>query len=140
MLSMFIEFLSQQWALAIAWIVVLALLLFNESRKSGKSVSPQQLTDMLNKQDGLVVDVREHGEFGHGHIVGAVNIPFHEMTKRSVEIKSHKEKPVILVCKIGQNSTTVSKQLKAEGFTQVYKLSGGLSEWTASNLPLVKKK
>ncbi len=139
MLPLFIEFITQNWALAVAWAAVLGLLLLHESRKAGTSVSPQQLSDLVNKQDGLVVDVREHGEFSHGHIPGSINIPSHDLVKRCVEFKDHKEKPVILVCKIGQHSTPASKQLKAEGYTQVYKLGGGLSEWTASNLPLVKK-
>lgn len=125
--------------LAVAWVVVFTLLMFHESRKSGKAVSPQQLSDLVNNQDALVVDLRDHSEYASGHITGAVNVPYHELIKRSVEFKDHKEKPVILVCKMGQHSTPASKQLKAAGFTEVFKLGGGLSEWTAANLPLVKK-
>ena len=139
MLPVFIEFITERWMLAVAWAVVLGLLLLHESRKAGKSVSPQQLSDLVNKQEGLIVDVREHGEYSHGHIAGSVNVPSHELLKRCVEFKDHKEKPVIIVCKIGQHSTSATKQLKAEGYSEVYKLGGGLAEWTASSLPLVKK-
>lgn len=135
----FLEFITDQWMLATAWIVVLSLLLFHESRKTGKTVTPQQLANLVNKEDGLVVDVRDHGEFSRGHIAGSLNIPSTELIKRSVEISSHKNKPVILVCKIGQHASPASKQLKAEGFSSVYRLGGGLSEWTAASLPLVKK-
>ena len=33
---------------------------------------------------------------------------------------------------------SISKALKDNGFAQVYRLSGGIMEWTNSNLPLVK--
>ena len=31
------------------------------------------------------------------------------------------------------------KYLKEEGFTNVVRLNGGIADWKASNLPLVKK-
>jgi len=135
---MFFEFIIEQWILAAAWMTLLMLLLQHESRKSGKAVSPQQLSDLINKQDGVVVDVRDASEFRQGHIVDAVNIPLRDVQKRCVELKDHKEKPVIVVCKVGQHASSASKQFKAEGFESVYKLTGGISEWTASSLPLVK--
>jgi rhodanese-related sulfurtransferase len=39
---------------------------------------------------------------------------------------------------MGQTSGAATKRLKEEGFSQVYKLSGGIGEWTASSFPLVK--
>ncbi len=138
MLPIFLEFLVTKWTLAAAWLVLLAMIFIHESRKSGKSVSPQQLSDLVNKQDGIVVDLRDANEFRLGHIVGAINIPFRDLEKRSAELNEQKNKPVIVVCKIGQNAGSASKQLKAQGFETVFKLAGGISEWSAANLPLVK--
>lgn len=125
--------------LATAWFVVLVLLMLHESRKAGKTVTPQELSNLVNRDDGLVVDIRDHGEYSRGHIPGSINIPSAELVKRSVEIKDHREKPVIVVCKMGQSASSASKELKAQGFSVVYRLGGGLSEWSAMNLPLVKK-
>jgi rhodanese-related sulfurtransferase len=101
-------------------------------------VTPQQLSDLVNKQEGTVLDVRDHNEFRKGHIIGAVNIPFNDLEKRITELADKKNKPVIVVCKIGQTASSAGKQLTAQGFESVYKLAGGISEWTAANLPLVK--
>lgn len=135
---MFIEFLTQQWPLAGAWLVLLFLLFFHESRKGGKAVGPQRLTGLVNREEGLVLDIRDGNEFRKGHITGAVNIPFKDLAGRVSEIDSHRDKPVIVVCKHGQSAGAAGKILKANGFEQVYKLTGGLSEWTAASLPLVK--
>lgn len=137
--TMFVEFLIEHWQLAAAWLVLLFLLLNHENRRGGKAVTPQQLSDMVNREDALVLDIRDSGEFRQGHIVNSLNIPLKDIDNRISELGTHKEKPVIVVCKIGQSATGITKQLKTNGFTSVYKLGGGLSEWTASNLPLVKQ-
>jgi rhodanese-related sulfurtransferase len=138
MFPIFLEFLVEKWILVAAWMTLLYMILLHESRKAGKSVTPQQLSDMVNKQDGIVLDIRDNNEFRQGHIVGAVNIPFRDLEKRMQELAEQKNKPVIVVCKIGQTASSATKQLKSNGFDAVFKLSGGLSEWTAANLPLVK--
>ena len=134
----FIEFLSQQWMLVGAWLALVALLLTHENRKAGQSVLPQQVSNLLNTASGKVVDIRDSNEFRQGHIIDAINIPERDLEKRLVELNEYKDTPLIVVCKIGQNAGAVSKQLKAQGFTAVYKLTGGISEWTAANFPLVK--
>lgn len=135
---MFLEFLAQEWMLAGAWLVMVFLLFYHEARKAGKSVSTQQLSDLVNREGGVVLDIRDSSDFRKGHITGSLHIPFKDLASRSSELNAYKEKPVVVVCKMGQTAGAATKQLKTQGFTQVYKLNGGLSEWTASNLPLVK--
>ena len=139
MFALFLEFLSQQWWWGVIWAGLFALLFWYESRKSGKTVSPQELSNLVNRQEGVVVDIRDHAEYSRGHIPGALNIPTAELEKRHVELNNHKQKPVSVVCNLGQFAGAATKQLKAAGFSDVYKLGGGISEWTASQLPLVKK-
>ncbi len=55
------------------------------------------------------------------------------------ELEKHKEKPLVLVCKMGQHSGAIGKKLAAQGFTGVRRMSGGMMEWQNSNLPLVKE-
>ncbi len=138
-MALYLEFVTQQWMLSGALLALVSLLLFHETRKGAPGLSPQQLTNLVNKQEGVVVDLRETAEYRAGHIVDAINIPNAQFTKRLPELEKHKTKPLILVCKIGQQSGPTSKQLKAQGFEQVYKLSGGIAEWQGSQLPLVKK-
>ena len=126
---------SYQWWL---WLFVLFLLLKHESRKSGAPATPQELSNLVNKHEGVVVDIRDAKEFRSGHITDAINIPYADLSNKMSELNAYKDKPVIVVCKMGQTAGTASKQLKEAGFTQVYKLTGGMGEWSASSLPVVK--
>lgn len=135
---MFLEFVLQQWPLVSALAVTVLLLIFHESRRAGSTVTPQQLTNLVNNQQGVVIDLRDQAEFRKGHIVDALNIPYAKLAERSEELEKLRERPVILICKLGQYSSAAGKQLQQKGFKHVYRLSGGISEWQAAQLPLIK--
>ncbi len=138
-MTLFIEFLSQQWILASALLVCLTLLMQYESRKGGPQLSPQELINKVNHQQAVVIDLREKAEFDAGHVVDAINIPSAKLAARMSELDSHRDKPVVLVCKMGQHSGAAGKTLSANGFDDVYRLKGGMTEWQASQLPVVRK-
>ncbi len=54
-----------------------AMLVWPLARRSlgGPSISTAQATHLINREDALVLDVREPGEYGAGHILGAKNLP-----------------------------------------------------------------
>lgn len=136
-MALFFEFLAQQWLLVGALLAVIVMLVMHEARKSGPSLSPQQAINLVNSQDGVFVDLRDTAEFNKGHIVGAVNIPAAKLPERLVELEKYKDKPVVLVCKMGQQAGVAGKQLKSGGFSQVNKMSGGMMEWGNLQLPMV---
>jgi len=120
------------------FVVLLVLFFLLESRRSGKTVSSQQLTNLMNQQSGLVLDVREGKEFREGHITGSRNIPYSKLKDSLAEIDQFKEKPVVLVCKMGQHAGAAGKILHGAGFSNVLRLSGGITTWKSDGLPLVK--
>ncbi|MFT7404908.1 rhodanese-like domain-containing protein [Zhongshania sp.] len=132
-----IPFVAEQWILISALISCLLLLSFHESRRAGKSITPQQLVVLINQQGAVVVDLRDKAEYTKGHIIDSVNVPFAKLDKE-LEDLGDKEKPIVLVCKLGQNATAAGKKLGAKGYTQVHRLKGGISEWQAMQMPLVK--
>jgi rhodanese-related sulfurtransferase len=136
-MALFFEFLAQQWMLAAGLLVVIALLIMHEARKSGPSLSPQQAINMVNAGEGVFVDLREAAEFRKGHIVSAINIPSAKISERMVELEKYKDKPIVLVCKMGQQSSAAGKQLKEANYGQVYKMTGGMMEWSNLQLPTV---
>ena len=136
---MFLEFLAEQWLLASALLACLLLLIFHETRRGGPSLTPHQLVTLVNQQEAAVVDLREPAEFRQGHIVGAINLPFNKVDERWGELESLRERPIVLVCKLGQHSGAVGKKLREKGFSQVHRLGGGLTEWHTAQLPLVKE-
>ena len=122
------------------FVVLLVLFFMLESRRGGKTVSSQQLTNLMNKDEGLVLDVRETKEFREGHITDSRNIPYSKLKDNLSEIAQFKEKPVVLVCKMGQHAGAAGKILHSAGFKNVLRLSGGITTWKSDGLPLVKGK
>jgi rhodanese-related sulfurtransferase len=137
-MTRFLEFLLEHWILSGLWIALFGTLIAYINGKSGKSVSPQAATLLINREDGLFLDVRDRKDFEKGHIVDAVNIPLAKLHERAVELDKKKEVPIVVVCQMGGQSGDAVKALEAKGFTRVSRMSGGMSEWLAQSLPIVK--
>ena len=134
-MTQFLLFLSQQWMLVSLLLALLGLFMWNENRRAGSSLSVHQLTHQVNNANALVVDLREPKEFREGHVVDALNIPYAKLAERMADLD--KTRPLVLVDKMGQHSAAAGRTLMQAGY-QVSRLNGGMSEWTASNLPVVK--
>ncbi len=79
-------------------------------------------------QDGAkLVDVRSAGEFGSGHIPGALNVPVGEIGAK-LKLLGAKDQPVIVYCASGTRSAMARSVLKAQGFQKVFNL-GSMSRW-----------
>ena len=132
------EFIGHHPVLVGIFAVLLVLFIRNETQRGGKGVSPQELVNLVNKEGAIVLDVRDSKEFAAGHIVDAVNVPHTALESRLSELEKYKEKPVTIVCKMGQHAGTAGAMLRKAGFASVSRLSGGMTEWRNQNLPVVK--
>jgi rhodanese-related sulfurtransferase len=137
MVANLITFATNHFILVAIFFVLLILLLLNEIRRGGQSLSNGQLTALVNADKGVVLDIRTSKEFAAGHIVGALNIPQDKLASRMAELEKHKDKTLIVVDSMGQQSGAHCRELLKAGYTAA-KLSGGISSWKADNLPLVK--
>lgn len=133
-----LEFVTNHLVLVGTFAALLALFILNETKRGGQSVSAQQLVNLVNKEDALVLDVRDKKEYEAGHIVDALNIPYSSLESRVDELKKFKERPIVVTCRMGQHSGTVGTQLRKQGFARVLRLTGGITEWRNQNLPVVK--
>jgi len=133
------EFVANHPMLIGTFVILLTLFIRNETRRGGQAVSAQQLVDLVNREDALVLDVRDKKEFETGHIVNAVNIPYAALEGRMDELKKYQERPLIVACKMGQHSGTAGTLLRKNGFADVRRLTGGIAEWRNQNLPVVKE-
>lgn len=132
-----IEFMTNHWELVGIFAAFLAALLWDNNRRSGQSVSPAMATAMINKENALVLDIRDSKDFAAGHLASAVNIPYAKLAERMSELDKHKEQPIILVCKTGQTVSIAGKMLREKGFNAI-RLNGGMMEWSNQNLPVVR--
>lgn len=136
MVANLIEFVSNHYVLVSIFLVLLVLLAITEARKGGKSLSNRELTGLVNRDEGVVLDVRAKKEFDAGHIVDSLNIPHEKLVSRLGELEKHKGKTII-VDAMGQHAGTACRELQKAGLTAA-KLSGGISSWRGENLPVVK--
>jgi len=133
----FIIFLGQQWLLVGLLLILVFLFIQVEIKRGGQTISIHQLTTLINRENAFVVDLRESGEFKDGHIVDAMNIPFAKLKEKLSDLDKHKDRPLVLVDKMGQHTGAAGKQLREAGFN-VSRLDGGMTEWRGNNLPVVK--
>ena len=134
-----IEFSLNHWDMVLALLATVAMLIFTERRKAAPSVTPQQATVMGNDDDTLMLDIRSAADFKTGRVLNSTNIPFAELGKRLGDLQKYRDKPVILICKTGQTAGSAANMLRKDGYTKVYRMTGGMVEWTNQGLPLARK-
>ena len=140
----YIDFIQQHMLLSLAWVgilVALILNIFKSSTAKYQSISVNELTYLVNKEDAIVVDIRTKDEFRQGHITNAVNLLPSELKSGSYgALENHKSAPIIIVCKTGQTAQESASVLAKAGFEKVSLLKNGLVAWNEANLPLVRGK
>lgn len=140
-MAQLIEFIGNHLFLVVGFLVVGAMLAHNLYSDMGGSgnLSPQQATEMINREDAMVVDVRPMADFNKGHILGAKNYPMNGLMKQLTQLEKHKQGPIIVSCRSGAQSAMACKQLRKAGFEKVYNLRGGILAWSSANLPVSRK-
>ena len=133
-----IEFASNHYLLFSAFFILWAAFFVIESRRGGKAITPQQATNLVNQKEAVIVDLRPADEYRAGHIPGSLNIPASQATDRMGELERHKDKPVILTCKMGNQAAHLGRQLRGKGFAELYRMQGGVTAWRNDNLPVAK--
>ena len=133
-----IEFISQHPVLVGLFFTLVVALIITERKKGGESITAQTLVRLVNKGNAVVIDLRDKNEYTTGHIAGAVSFPYTSYASRGDELNTYKDRPVILVCKIGQHSSALGSKLIKAGFADMKRLSGGMTEWVGAGLPVIK--
>lgn len=140
----YLDFIGRNPMLAAAWLGLFVALIYTTIRAALspiKSVSNNEATLLINRQNGVVLDVRAQDEFDKGHIAGSVHIPVSQIEANNVtQIEKHKDAPTIVVCETGMRAQTAARALSKAGFKQVFVLRGGLTSWRGDNLPVTKKR
>lgn len=135
---MFTEFVIQNWYLFAALVVILGLLAAEPLLKQASGVKSVSVLEMpqLTREKSIVVDVSDPADYKKAHIPDAVNMPAKSLSNDLKQIEKHKNKNVILVCRMGNKAQSVAKQLIRNGFEKVYVLNGGMNAWEKENLPV----
>jgi rhodanese-related sulfurtransferase len=91
-------------------------------------LNPAALKQALERNEALLIDVREPGEFAREHIAGAQSLPLSAFDIS----KLPRDRKIVLCCQSGARSTRALAQLQAGGHTDIAHLDGGLAAWKAA--------
>ena len=84
-----------------------------------------------NRDEYVVIDIRDSSSFDYGHIPGALNIPQDEIVERVK--KFNEKKDLYIYCKSGIISKQIAEELVDNGFS-AYSLKGGYISWLKSHI------
>lgn len=95
-----------------------------------ETVDVDTVAAVRERDDVLVLDVREQWEYDEGHIPGVTLIPMAEISQRLDEIPA--DRTVIVTCRSGNRSGQVTDYLRQQGFDNVHNMDGGILAWEAA--------
>ena len=108
-----------------------------EAKSAIKEVSVDTVKQMIdNKEDIILLDVRDSEEYETGHIPGAINI-----SRGSLDFKVHliipdKNKKIIVYCGLDLRSPLATKSLNDLGYSHAINMIGGLRAWKEAGYPV----
>ncbi|WP_318475310.1 rhodanese-like domain-containing protein [Photobacterium leiognathi] len=143
-MQQYIDFFTSNPILSLVWVgLVVAIIgsMVKEKTATYKVIGINDATVLVNREEGVFVDIRSRDEYRKGHITGSLHaLPSQIKEQNLGELEKHKSAPIIVVCKTGQTAQTTADDLNKAGFTNVNVLKDGLIAWNEANLPLVKSK
>ena len=95
------------------------------------NIDAKNTNDIRNRDDVILLDVREDDEFKAGHIPGAEWIPLGQLSSRLSELP--KDKTIVAVCRSGNRSGQATELLRQNGF-DAHNMQGGMNSWVQAGL------
>lgn len=138
----YIEFAGRHTLLFVALAAIIALIIVSELKratKGYKEVIPAEAVRLINKEDAIVLDIRESNELGQGSIIDSKHIALSALPEKLTSLSKDKDKPILVICKMGNRSAQACKLLLKNSYTNVFGLKGGITAWQNDQLPITKK-
>ncbi len=135
------QFLQDNLLLLVALVASGAMWLWLTLRQHlspAREIGALEATQLINRRDALMLDLREPKEYEGGRVPNAMHVPQSQLAGRAQELEKLTSRPVIAYCERGQRSRAAASALMRLGFAEVYTLRGGLRAWSEAGLPLEK--
>ena len=101
-----------------------------DASNPGIYLKAKEYNELVEKEDVVVVDMRNHYEYEVGHFQNAIEIPsdtFREQLPMAVDmLKENKDKHIVMYCTGGIRCEKASAYMKHQGFKNVYHVEGGI--------------
>lgn len=82
------------------------------------------MSDKVQKEQYLVIDVREKNEYDAGHVRNAINISLNDIGSRLDDIADFQDNNIIVICRSGRRSRAAAKILRKNGFKKLFNADG----------------
>lgn len=142
-MEQYIAFASNNAMLSAAWVALVVIIIgmsIKIKMSPIKQISSQDLTFLMNREEGVALDIRSEKDFNTNHILDAVGLSNEKITKNGfASLEKHKENPIIVICSAGISAVKVANDLHKSGFSRVSVLKGGMGAWTGEGLPVTKR-
>jgi len=142
-MEQFITFASNNGMLSAVWVALVVMIIVTTIKiqmSPVKQISPQDLTFLMNREQGVALDTRTEKEFNANHILDSVGLSDEKIKKNGfASLEKYKENPIIVVCSAGISAVKVANDMYKAGFSRVSILKGGMGAWTGAGLPVTKK-
>jgi rhodanese-related sulfurtransferase len=89
-------------------------------------VTPQRTRELLDRDEAVVVDVREDYERQAGHIEGTRHIELERLSSQAETLP--RDRPVVFHCRLGARSAMAAQAFRAAGY-DAWSMAGGLKRW-----------
>ena len=124
----------------ISVVIAISTLLLSGCSSASDSANLNVAEFSAKSQEAGVIslDVRTTGEFAEGHLVNALNINVESGNFEAELANLDKNATYAVYCRSGRRSAVAVDLMKKSGFNNLYNLDGGVIDWSASGLPLVK--
>ncbi len=96
------------------------------------TIDVQTAAALQERDDVVLIDVREQSEYDEAHIPGITLIPMSEFQSRVDEVPT--DKTVVLTCRSGNRSGQVYDYLNQLGYDNIHNMEGGILAWQAAGL------
>lgn len=94
-----------------------------------KKITAEELKTLIDKEDILVIDLRNDEDYALGHIPTALNMPLNAVAHEVEDRTEDKDSKICLYCYSGNRSSKAGIMLEFLEYTNVYNL-GGIDNWT----------
>ena len=103
----------------------------------GASIEPSELAARIaSAESPVILDVRSPEEFSSGHIPGAVNIPYDQLSERLAASGLSPTAEIVVHCESGRRAEVATAILREAGYTDVRDLTGHMAAWRADGFPI----
>jgi len=98
-----------------------------------QGMDPQQVAELLQRDEIQLIDVREPYEHEAGRIAGGRLVVLTELAAQAQSID--RDRPVVFYCRSGSRSAMATEAFRGAGY-DAHNMEGGLLDWAAAGLPL----